>query len=238
MSFGGVRVLEGISFAIDQPQICGLIGPNGAGKTTLVNLISGYFRPTGGAVILAGEHVDGLRPHEMVARRLGRTFQITRSFRRLTVLENLLVPELAVRRGEPRRYAEARALDALRILGLDPLANQQAATLSGGQQKLLELARLLMLDTDVLLLDEPFAGLHPLLKQTIGNFVRHLRDQGCAVVLIEHDLGTVFTLCERLIVLDRGTLIADDVPEQVRCNPAVIAAYLGGYAAKVGNVGR
>jgi branched-chain amino acid transport system ATP-binding protein len=227
MHFGGFVALDGVTVSMDRAQICGLIGPNGAGKTTLVNVISGYYKPTGGAVILGGERVDGLRPHDLVRRGLGRTFQVTRGWRRMTVLENLLVPELAVHATEGRAAAVHRARRTLDVVNLGHLADEQARALSGGQQKLLELARLLMLDPDVLVLDEPFAGVHPVLKQSIADLVRRLREEGRAVLLIEHDLRTVFSLCERLVVLDAGRVVADGEPDHVRRDARVIAAYLG-----------
>jgi branched-chain amino acid transport system permease protein len=232
MRFGGLTAVDGVSFDIAAPQICGLIGPNGAGKTTLVNIIAGYHRPTGGAVLVRGERIDGMLPYEVAARGIARTFQITRSFRRLTVLENLLVPEFALRPGERPAEAERRANEALDYLGLSRHANDDARSLSGGQQKLLELARVLMLDADVLLLDEPFAGVHPRMKLSIVRLVRRLREEGRAVVLVEHDLGTVFSVCDRLIVLDRGRVIADDLPDAIRRDPRVIAAYLGTHAGQ------
>ena len=182
--------------------------------------------------MLGGERVDGLRPHELVRRGLGRTFQVTRGWRRLTVLENLLVPELAIHAIEGRDAAMRRARQTLDLVNLGHLADEQARALSGGQQKLLELARLLMLDPDILVLDEPFAGVHPVLKQSIADLVRRLREEGRAVLLIEHDLGTVFSLCERLIVLDAGRVVADGEPDRVKRDPRVIAAYLGSRRAR------
>jgi branched-chain amino acid transport system ATP-binding protein len=228
MSFGGNQVLSRVSFTVDRPQICGLIGPNGAGKSTLINVLTGAYPPTGGAVLLAGERIDGLPPYALARRGLGRTFQVSRAFRRMTVLENLLVPGFAGnRRGEPRRATLARAAQALELLSIGHLAHEPARALSGGQLKLLELARLLMLDPAILLLDEPFAGVHPRLREHISGFVKRLRSDGRAVIVVEHDMETIFALAERLLVLATGRLVADGPPEAVRADPVVIEAYLG-----------
>ncbi|MEJ2292445.1 MAG: ATP-binding cassette domain-containing protein, partial [Deinococcales bacterium] len=227
MAFGGQQVVNRVGFDLTEPTIIGLIGPNGAGKTTFTNVLCGVYTPTGGAVLLNGERVDGLPPFELARRGLGRTFQIPRAFARMTVLDNLLVPALAAHAGEGRAEALDRAHEALRFLTIDHLAHEYARALSGGQKKLLELARLLMLDPSVLILDEPFAGVHPRLKTTIYGFVERLREAGRSFIIIEHDMETIFSLSERLIVLADGTLIADGHPDVVRHDPAVKAAYLG-----------
>jgi branched-chain amino acid transport system ATP-binding protein len=226
MRFGGNRVLTDVTFIVDAPQICGLIGPNGAGKSTLVNVLTGAYAPTGGAVLLRGERIDGLPPYAVARRGLGRTFQISRAFRRLTVLENLMVAGHADRR-HGRLELTRRAHAALELLSIGHLAQEPARALSGGQLKLLELARLLMLDPAIMLLDEPFAGVHPKLREHIAAFIRTLRADGRALLIIEHDMEAIFALSERLLVLAAGRLVADGPPDTVKADPVVIEAYLG-----------
>lgn len=226
-NFGGLQALKGVSFTIDEPQLVGLIGPNGAGKTTLTNIITGMLPPTSGEIRLNGERIDGMRPYAIARRGLGRTFQVTRAFRRMTVMENMLVPALALHPTANRHAMEEKARAILGFLTLDHLANEYARSLSGGQQKLLELGRLLMLDPQIIILDEPFAGVHPRLQRTIYDYIRHVREEGRAIILISHDMESIFTLSERLMVLNFGELIADGPPDEVRRMPEVIEAYLG-----------
>lgn len=225
--FGGNHVLKGVSFAIEGPELIGVLGPNGAGKTTMTNILDGAINPSSGTVYLNGQRIDQLQPYEVARAGLGRTFQVTRSFRRMTVLENLYVPALALGHLTRGPALTERARAVLEFLTIDHLRNEYAQALSGGQQKLLELGRLMMLDPDVIILDEPFAGVHPRLMEVIYATIRRMKAEGKAVVLISHQMDAIFALSERLLVLNFGELIADGPPDAVRRDPAVIAAYLG-----------
>jgi branched-chain amino acid transport system ATP-binding protein len=226
MAFGGNVVLHAVSFEVTCPQIIGLIGPNGAGKTTLINILSGHLRHTGGAVLIRGERVDGLMPWEFATRGIARSFQVTRAFKRMTVLDNVLVAGLA---GSTSRGSQLRgeALRALNFVGIDHLAHEYAKALSGGQLKLLELARLMVGSPTTYLLDEPFAGVTPALRDRLSRFIEAEKAHGKAFIIVEHDMDTVFQLSDRVLVLADGAVVKDGDPATLRKDPGVISAYLG-----------
>jgi ABC-type branched-subunit amino acid transport system ATPase component len=221
-TFGGVTAVAGVSLRLEPGRIYGLIGPNGSGKTTLFNCITGLERRDAGRVHFSGERIDGLKPHRIARKGIGRTFQVTRIFPELTALENLLV----VTRGD-RAAAHARALDLLRFVKLERLGDEYAGNLSYGQQKLVEFVRMLMRDPTLILLDEPAAGVNRTLLLDLLEAVRQLRDQGKTILLVEHDMKVVMGLCETVFVLDHGEKIAEGPPGMIQADERVIEAYFG-----------
>jgi len=241
-SFGGLQAVFDCSLSVTEGSITGLIGPNGAGKTTLFNLITGFYKPDRGEIHFMGERIDGLPPHKVFHKNLYRTFQIPREFSQMTVLENLMVMPAsqfgekiwniwfkpkAVRRQE--FTIKEKALDVLGFLELIHLKDEYAGSLSGGQKKLLELARSLLAEPKMVLLDEPSAGVHPILTERLVEKIRSLCvDQGITFFLIEHDMDLVMNVCDPVIVMNEGSKLMEGAPEQVRKDPRVLEAYLGG----------
>jgi len=224
--FGGVVALNGVSFEVDEGDIVGLIGPNGSGKTTLVNTISGFYPIDRGKIFFNKERIDRLSPDEVARRGVGRTFQLTKTFNRMSVMENMLVPAFALHR-RSSKDAEESALSILKSLKIDHLKGEYGRNLSGGQQKLLEFGKMLMLDPAMVLLDEPFAGVHPdVLAQMFRN-VLQLKSEKKAVILVSHDMHSIFSLCDRIMVLDKGEKIVEGTGEEVKADERVIHAYLG-----------
>lgn len=233
-NFGGIQALDGCQLSVGRGEIAGLIGPNGSGKTTLFNVISGYEKVRRGTVRLDGTEVTNLPPDRIFNRGLGRTFQLTRVFGRLTVMENMLVASQHERSWWATAWRRAgslgerkRAMELLEFVGIARLAGDQASTLSYGQRKLLELAYVLMSGPELLLLDEPAGGVNPTLLRAISGHIRELNRQGRTFLVVEHNMEFVMGLCHRVTVMDHGSVVASGLPEQVRTDPRVLDAYLG-----------
>jgi ABC-type branched-subunit amino acid transport system ATPase component len=220
--FGGVTAVNRCSLALAPGKIYGLIGPNGSGKTTLFNCITGLEVRDEGEIRFKGERIDGLKPHQVARRGIGRTFQIIRVFPELTALENLLVVTET-----PYDAARRRAEELLRFVTLDRLQNEYAGNLSYGQQKLLEFIRVLMTEPELILLDEPAAGVNRTLLNELLAAITRLRDEGKTILIVEHDMKVVMGLCETIFVLDYGEKIAEGPPGVIQGDERVIEAYFG-----------
>jgi branched-chain amino acid transport system ATP-binding protein len=239
-SFGGVQALRGCSLNVAKGTITGLIGPNGAGKTTLFNVICGIFKPDGGEIRFNGERIDGQPSHLISQKGILRTFQIPRVLNRMTVMENLLLyPQK--QRGErlwtnllqyrwvlaQEREIQERAIEILEFVNLHHLKNSYAMELSGGQKKLLELARVLMADPQMILLDEPGAGVNPTLMNELIKRILELQEKGLTFLLIEHDMDLVLKLCDPVVVMTEGKKLTEGIFAEIRRDERVLEAYLG-----------
>jgi len=239
--FGGLRAVDHCSIAVEKGSICGLIGPNGAGKTTLFDLLTGFYRPNSGIVLFKKERIEGLEPHEICRRGLVRTFQIARELKNMTLLENMLLApkgqfgeNLAYAILQPPRVLERerenlrKARQILEIVGLRHLENELATNLSGGQRKMLEVARALMTDPEMLLLDEPTAGATFEETRKLMDYIETLRrENSLTFLIVEHKMEVIMNLCDKILVMNNGQRLAQGTPREVQQNRQVIEAYLG-----------
>lgn len=239
-SFGGIKAVDNAQIEVTQGSITGLIGPNGAGKTTLFNLLSNFIRPDRGTVIFDGAEIQHLQPHQIAQQGMVRTFQVARTLSRLSVMENMLLAaqkqtgenfwQVWLKRKQvaaEEKQSRDRALQLLESVGLAHMANEYAGALSGGQRKLLEMARALMTNPKLILLDEPAAGVNPTLINQICDRIDLWNSEGMTFLIIEHNMDVIMSLCDRVWVLAEGKNLAVGTPTEIQRNPQVLEAYLG-----------
>ena len=227
--YGGLTAVDKVSFDVTKGELVGLIGPNGSGKTTLLNILSGHVAPDAGEIALDGKPCQGLKPEQLAHLGVMRMFQLTRVFRRMNVVDNLLVAGRAL--GLDAKAALAQADSLVDELRLGHVRHLDAGQLSGGQMKLLEFGVCFMVPPKLALLDEPFAAVHPIMKEIMSGFIRSRHASGQTFILVSHDMPVVVELCPRSICMNAGAIIADAPTREVLSNERVIEAYLGGHAA-------
>ncbi|AKQ58243.1 ABC transporter ATP-binding protein [Bordetella hinzii] len=224
--FGGLVALQGVDVDVPRGSILGVIGMNGSGKTTMLNCINGIYTPDEGSIRLDGQEIAGKQTHEVARLGIGRTFQVPRIFRQLSLLENLEVAQQQTGRSAEDRYAQSEYW--LNKVELHRLRHNYAEELSGGQQKLVELARIMVARPKVVLLDEPFAGVNPALAQLLISIIREMpQEHDCSVVLVSHDLTSIYQLSDHIIVMNEGAILTQGDADHVRADPRVVEAYLG-----------